>query len=64
MMISTGATQSSSAVPSQSSSMPLQVASPTAGAPGAQLFSTTPATHEVEPALTHAPTPQLVGVDA
>src|SRR5262245_21355771 len=61
MMMSTGWTQFSSLVPSQSSSMLLQVLSSAAGAPGVQLFCTTPATHEVVPDLTHAPTPQVVG---
>src|SRR5262245_54525832 len=63
MMMSIGATQFSSSVPSQSSSMPLHVESSLAGVPGVQLFRTAPPTHDVEPDRTHAPTPQLVGTE-
>src|SRR3954447_21454193 len=56
------ATKSSSAVPLQSSSIPLQVASFAAGVPGEHVLLVLPPEQISEPAATHAPTPQLVGV--
>ena len=56
-------TKSSSTVPSQSSSIPLQTESAAAGDPGVQLSVTTPPTQEVLPVAAQAPTPQLVEVE-
>jgi hypothetical protein len=53
--------KSSSAVPLQSSSTPLHMASSTAGVPGVQLSTTAPLTQEVEPVEAHAPRPHAVG---
>src|SRR3954469_11964331 len=58
------ATYSSSATPSQSSSMPSHVVSPAAGEPGAQLSLTSPPRQLVVPARPQAPIPQLVGSEA
>jgi len=55
---------SSSVVPSQSSSRPLQRESSAAGEPGVQLSTTEPATQEVVPVEAQAPTPQVVGTGA
>src|SRR5262245_12004910 len=55
-------TKSSSALPLQSSSTPLQVASFAAGEPGVQLSCVLPPEQVSDPLATHAPTPQLVGV--
>jgi hypothetical protein len=57
------ATNSSSAVPSQSSSRPSQIASLGAGAPGTHVSPGTPALQVVTPVDAHAPTPQLVATD-
>src|SRR5437773_470152 len=56
------ATSSSSASPSQSSSMPLHYAL-LIGLPGVQLSTTVPFTQEVEPVEAHAPVPQEVGLE-
>jgi len=55
--------KSSSVVPSQSSSAPLQTESSPAGVPGAQLSTTAPLTQEVEPVDAQPPTPQVVGTE-
>jgi len=56
-------TKSSSAVPSQSSSAPLQTESSAAGVPGVQLSTTAPLTQELEPVEAQAPVPQVVGTE-
>ena len=57
------ATASSSAEPSQSSSIPLQVGSLAAGGPAMQLSTTAPSTQLVLPVEAQAPTPHVVGAD-
>jgi hypothetical protein len=56
--------KSSSGVPLQSSSSPLQMESSAAGVPGVQLSAMTPLTQEVVPVEAQAPIPQDVGVEA
>src|SRR5262245_33377915 len=58
-LVATG-TYPSSTAPLQLSSRPSQVASLAAGGNGTQLSLRTPPEHDVQPALAHAPTPQLV----
>jgi hypothetical protein len=57
------ATKSSSFAPSQSSSMPLHVASLGEGVPGAHESTTDPDTHEVLPDAAQAPKPHVVGCE-
>src|SRR5215831_4784725 len=62
-MPSRSTSPSSSVEPSQSSSMPLQVASFPAGVPGVQLLTMVPFEQEVTPVAEQAPTPHVVGVE-
>jgi hypothetical protein len=54
-------TNASSVLPSQSSSVPLQLASSPLPVPDMQLSTSAPSTHAVAPLAEHAPTPQVVG---
>ena len=57
-------TKSSSVVPSQSSSTPLQMESSIAGVPGEHVSTTEPDTQLKEPVAAHAPAPHAVRTGA